>query len=227
MSRVVFVAGGTGYIGGRLIPRLIARGHRVRALVRPGSEAKAPAGAEIVIGNPFEASTFSQQIAPADTFVQLVGVPHPSPSKARQFREIDLRSALASTDAARAAAVDHFVYVSVAQPAPVMKAYQATRAEAERALAASGLRHTIVRPWYVLGPGHRWPYALLPVYWLMERLPSTRASAQRLGLVKLEHMVETLVDAVEHPPVVTRVVEVPEIRSVSTSVPAGHLRPAP
>jgi uncharacterized protein YbjT (DUF2867 family) len=227
MSHAVFVAGGTGYIGGRLIPRLIARGHRVRALVRPGSEAKAPAGAEIVIGNPFEASTFSQQIAPADTFVQLVGVPHPSPSKARQFRDIDLRSALASTDAARAAGVDHFVYVSVAQPAPVMKAYQATRAEAERALAASGLRQTIVRPWYVLGPGHRWPYALLPMYWLMEHLPSTRASAQRLGLVKLEHMVETLVHAVEHPPVATRVVEVPEIRSVSTSVTVPHLRPAP
>src|SRR5437879_3732726 len=134
MPRVVFIAGGTGYIGGRLIPRLIARGHRVRALVRPGSEGKAPPGAQVGIGNPFDASTFSEGIAPADTFVQLVGVPHPSPSKARQFREIDLRSALASTAAARGAAVDHFVYVSVAQPAPVMKAYQSTRAEAERAL---------------------------------------------------------------------------------------------
>jgi uncharacterized protein YbjT (DUF2867 family) len=215
MSRVVFIAGGTGYIGGRLIPRLLARGHRVRALVRPGSEGKAPTGCDVVGGNPFEPATFSQGIAPADTFVQLVGVPHPSPSKARQFRDIDLRSALASIAAARTTSIDHFVYVSVAQPAPVMKAYQTTRAEAELALKTSGVRHTIVRPWYVLGPGHRWPYALLPVYWLMERVPSTRASAQRLGLVTLRQMVDTLVHAVEHPPAASRIVEVPEIRTIS------------
>ena len=218
MPRVVFVAGGTGYIGGRLIPKLRARGHRVRVLARPGSEAKAPPGCEVIVGNPFDAASFSQHIAPADTFVQLVGVPHPSPSKARQFREIDLRSALASIQSAQAASIDHFVYVSVAQPAPVMKVYQATRAEAERALAASGIRHTNLRPWYVLGPGHRWPYALLPMYWVMERVPSTRASALRLGLVTLEQMVEALVHAVEHPPERSRVVEVPEIRtSVSTN----------
>jgi uncharacterized protein YbjT (DUF2867 family) len=216
MSRVVFVAGGTGYIGGQLIPRLLARGHRVRTLVRPGSEGKAPRGSDIVVGSPFDPATFVHGIAPADTFVQLVGVPHPSPSKAQQFRDIDLRSALASVAAARTASIDHFVYVSVAQPAPVMKAYQATRAEAERGLVASGVRHTVVRPWYVLGPGHRWPYALLPIYWLMERLPATRDSARRLGLVTLQQMVDTLVDAVEHPPAASRIVEVPEIRAGQT-----------
>ena|SRR5437867_2247568 len=212
MPRVVFIAGGTGYIGSRLIPRLLAHGHQVRALVRPGSEARAPQGCEIVIGNPFDQTTFAKAVARATTFVQLVGVPHPSPSKAQQFRDIDLRSALASIAAARTASIDHFLYVSVAQPAPVMKAYQATRAEAERALVASGLRHTIVRPWYVLGPGHRWPYMLLPLYWLTGLLPSTRESALRLGLVTLEQMVDTLVHAVENPPARSRIVEVPEIR---------------
>ncbi|HEX5135208.1 MAG TPA: NmrA family NAD(P)-binding protein, partial [Thermoanaerobaculia bacterium] len=34
----VFVAGGTGYIGRPLVAALLARGHGVRALVRPGSE---------------------------------------------------------------------------------------------------------------------------------------------------------------------------------------------
>ena len=216
MSRVAFVAGGTGYIGGQLIPRLLARGHRVRTLVRPGSEAKAPRGCDVVVGNPFDPGSFSKGIAPADTFVQLVGVPHPSPSKAQQVRDIDLRSAVASVAAARSASIDHFVYVSVAQPAPVMKAYQAARAEAERGLATSGVRHTVVRPWYVLGPGHRWPYALLPIYWLMERLPATRQSARRLGLVTLEQMVNALVHAVEHPPAMSRVIEVPEIRNATT-----------
>jgi hypothetical protein len=63
----------------------------------------------------------------------------------------------------------------------------------------------------VLGPGHRWPYALLPGYWLLEQQPATRATAQRLGLVTLAQMVNAMVAAVENP-VASRVVEVPEIR---------------
>lgn len=170
-----------------------------------------PSGCEAVTGDPFNRATFADAIAPADTYVQLVGVPHPSPSKARQFVEIDLRSAVESIAAAKDAGIAHFVYVSVAQPAPVMQAYQAARGEAERVLVASGLNHTILRPWYVLGPRHRWPYVLLPAYWLLEQLPATRETAQRLGLVTLDQMVNALVIAVESP-AASRVVEVPEIR---------------
>jgi uncharacterized protein YbjT (DUF2867 family) len=212
MMRRVFVAGGTGYIGRRVIPQLLHRGHQVRVLVRPGSESKAPAGCDVIVADPFDRRSFANAIAPADTFLQLLGVPHPSPAKAKQFVEIDLRSARESIEAAVSASIAHFVYVSVAQPAPVMRAYQAARGAAERTLATSGLRHTIVRPWYVLGPGHRWPYALLPMYWVMERLPATRESAQRLGLVTLAQMVDALVGAIEHPPSYARVVGVPEIR---------------
>lgn len=212
MTPTTFMTGATGYVGRHLVPVLIARGHHIRALVRHGSESKAPDGCEIVLGSPFDRATFAHAVRPSDTFVQLVGVPHPSPAKARQFIDVDLRSALESIAAAREASVSHFVYVSVAQPAPVMRAYQAARAEAERALQASGLRHSILRPWYVLGPGHRWPYLLLPVYWTLDRLPPTRDAARRLGLVTLPQMIAALVDAIESPPAAARIVEVPDIR---------------
>lgn len=155
----------------------------------------------------------------ADTFIQLVGVSHPSPAKAAQFREIDAKAGLAAIRVARQIGVSHFIYVSVAQPAPVMKAYQAVRAECEQAIAASGLTATILRPWYVLGPGHLWPYILLPFYKVAELIPPTRESALRLGLVTIRQMVQALVRAVDQPTEGVRIWNVPDIRSFSDSHP--------
>jgi uncharacterized protein YbjT (DUF2867 family) len=209
----IFLTGGTGYVGRHLIPPLIERGHEVKALVRPRSENKLPSGCRAITGDALNQPTFSGQIAPADTFVQLVGVPHPSPAKAAQFREIDLVSVRESVAAAIEARVEHFVYVSVAQPAPAMKAYLAVRAEGESLIRASGLRATILRPWYILGPGHRWPYLLLPMYWIFEQIPATGETARRIGLVTLKQMVQALLRAIEEPPQGIRIWEVPEIRA--------------
>jgi uncharacterized protein YbjT (DUF2867 family) len=209
----VFITGGTGYMGSKLIPRLLQRGHSVRALVRAGSENKLPPDCTPIPGNALDAISYVDKIAPADTFVQLVGVAHPSPAKAEEFRKVDLVAGLGAVTAAKAAGIGHFVYLSVAHPAPMMKAYIAVRSECEAAIATAGLSATILRPWYVLGPGHRWPYLLIPMYRLAELLPQTREGAQRLGLVTLEQMVTALLAAVENPANGTKVVSVPEIRS--------------
>jgi uncharacterized protein YbjT (DUF2867 family) len=214
----VFITGGTGYIGLRLIRVLLEHGHRVTALIRPESEHKLPPelksmGCEVVLGNALQGASYEQYLRPEDTFVQLVGVSHPSPAKAKQFVEIDQKSAMEAIRVASAVGVSHFVYVSVAHPAPAMHSYIEARTACEAALVASGLNATVLRPWYVLGPGHWWPYALIPFYWLAQRIPSTRETAQRLGLVTIDQMVAALVDAVEHPATRVRVVEVPEIRT--------------
>ena len=211
-KRQVFVSGGTGYVGRALIAQLIARGHRARVLARSGSERKVPAGAEVVPGNALAAATFASAVSADDVFVQLTGVEHPAPWKEQAFRAIDLVSLRASAEAAKSAGVRHFVYVSVAQPAPAMKAYVRVRQECEAILQAAALTTTILRPWYVLGPGHRWPIVLSPVYALLEAIPSTRDGARRLGLVTLEQMVAALLWSVENPPAESRVLDVPAIR---------------
>ena len=131
----VFVSGGTGYIGQGLIRLLADRGHAVNALARASSAKKLPLGCTPVIGDALNARTFARQIAPADTFVHLVGVSHPAPWKEHEFRAVDLASVKASVEAAVEARIRHFVYVSVAQPAPVMKAYLRVRAEGEAIIA--------------------------------------------------------------------------------------------
>jgi len=211
--RRVFVTGGTGYMGRRLITDLLGRGHHVQALVRAGSEPKLPRGCPCVVGDALKAASYAHHVPPVDTFVQLVGVSHPSPSKAIQFQEIDLASAKAAITAAEQAGVQHFIYVSVAHPAPVMKAYIEVRVAVEAMIRSSGLNATILRPWYVLGPGHLWPYALKPMYWVLERVPQTRDTARRLGLFTLEQMISALRGAVENPCQGVWVLGVPEIRA--------------
>jgi uncharacterized protein YbjT (DUF2867 family) len=216
MSAPVFVTGGTGYIGQPLITALIARGHVVHALVRPGSEAKLPFGAVAATGDALEESTFASVIPPGATLVHLVGTPHPNPAKASEFQRVDLRSIRATVAAAKRAGVRHLVYVSVAHPAPVMRAYIAVRQEGEAAVRATGIPATILRPWYVLGPGHYWPYVLVPAYAVLRWLPPTRAGAERLGLITRQSMVAALVSAVEaFPPTGVRIMEVPDIRGAA------------
>lgn len=208
----VFITGGTGYIGRHLIPELLARGHRVRALVRNGSERRLPKGAVAVRGDALNGSTFVEALAAGDTFVQLVGVAHPSPAKAKEFREIDLVSVRESVVAAVQARVGHFVYLSVAQPAPIMRDYVAVRAEGERMLRESGLPATFIRPWYVLGPGHRWPYLILPLYWLWPG-----ETSKRLYPVPLSKVVQAMVAAIERPANGVRIIEAPEMQRVPTT----------
>ena len=209
----IFVAGGTGYLGRALIRELLGKGHEVHALVRPGSESKLPSGCVAVPGNALEASGYDGAPHDCDAQVHLVGVSHPSPWKADEFQRIDVASVKAATAKAKERGVRHFVYVSVAHPAPIMKAYIAAREQCEAAICETGLNATILRPWYVLGEGHRWPYALIPIYALFRAIPSTRETATRLGLVTHAQMVNALLSAVEDPAQGVRVLEVGDIRA--------------
>jgi nucleoside-diphosphate-sugar epimerase len=210
----IIITGGTGYIGQHLVPALLARGHRVRVLTRPESAKRVPAGAETVVGDALDAEAVVAAFRADDSVIHLIGTPHPSPAKAEQFKQVDLVSIRATVAAAKKVPIYDLVYISVAQPAPIMQAYLWVRALGEAMIREAQLTATIIRPWYVLGPGHWWPKALVPFYRLAEVIPATRASAERLGLVTIEQMVTAIVSAVENPPARgrQRIVDVPAIR---------------
>lgn len=215
----VSITGATGYLGRALTLALQSRGHRVRALVRVGGAARVAAGAMARELDVFDAAQLAAALRGSDAVVHLIGTPNPNPRKAAEFERVDLASALACATAAARAGLAHFVYVSVAQPAPVMQAYVLARQSAETgiraAMTAAGRAATFLRPWYVLGPGHRWPYLLSPLYAVARLLPGSRDTALRLGLVTLAQMTRALVRAVEDPPPApqVRIVDVPGIRA--------------
>jgi len=212
----VFITGGTGYIGRRLIPLLQKQGYAVTALVRKQSLDKLPKGCTPVIADPFDAATYAKDIAPNSIFIHLLGVSHPGPKKKLLFYSVDLASVKASVEAARKAGVIYFVYISVAQyPTKIMESYQDARAQAEQVIRDSGIRAAFIRPWYIVGPGHYWPLVLQPLFRLMEYIPVTAEKAKALALVSLRKMLLALQQAVNNPPNgPLRIIEIPEIRKL-------------
>ncbi|MDZ4712470.1 MAG: NAD(P)H-binding protein [bacterium] len=212
MNNKVFITGSTGYIGSRVIPVLLENNFEINALIRKGSESKLPEGCNVIYGNALDGSSYEDHVKGCDTFIQLIGVHHPGPGKKNDFLDIDLFSIEQAVPAAVKAGVNYFIYLSVAHPAPAMKEYIDVRRKGEELIIRSGLNASFIRPWYVLGPGHYWPYAFIPFYKLFELIPSTRETALRLGLVKIGQMVRCITYAAENQPDFMRAYDVKDIK---------------
>lgn len=150
-SMDVVIAGGHGQIARHLERLLSADGHRVRALIRnPDHAADVESdGAEAVVSD-LERDDPTPHLAGADAVVFAAGA-GPG-SGAERKRTVDYGAAVRLVEAARAAGVARYVIVSSIgahdpQGGPeAMRPYLEAKADADGAVAASGLDFTIVRP---------------------------------------------------------------------------------
>src|SRR5437870_13809921 len=101
----ICITGGTGYMGQRLIPLLLARRHRVRVVARESSAGHVPAGAVPVIGDALNGESVAGALQPDDTLIHRVGAPHPNPAKVRELQQVDLASIRATVIAATRVAI--------------------------------------------------------------------------------------------------------------------------
>ena len=148
----VVIAGGHGQIALRLARLLAARGDRVRGLIRnPDHVADVEAaGAEAVLADLEADDDIAPAVAGADAVVFAAGA-GPG-SGAPRKRTMDLGGAVKLIEAAQATGVPRYVMISAigardpASGAEAMRPYLDAKAEADAAVAASGLAYTIVRP---------------------------------------------------------------------------------
>ncbi|RKN18036.1 SDR family oxidoreductase [Micromonospora musae] len=201
------VTGATGYIGGRLAPRLLADGHQVRCLARHAGRLRdAPwaAAVEIVEGDLRRPETLPPAFADVDTAYYLVH----SLGQAG-FESADREAAEAFAAAARAAGVRRIVYLGGPEPArDEASAHLRSRAEVGRILLASGVPTAVLRAAVIIGSGSA---SFEMLRYLSERLPAMvtpRWVHNRIQPISVEDVLRYLVGCVDLPPEVNRAFDI-------------------
>lgn len=166
MRCVVF--GATGYIGGRLVPALLAAGHQVRAVARtPGKLAEVPwrDRVEIVDGDVTDRRNVRDAMAGQEVVYYLV-----HSLNRRDFVDIDRRAAHVLAEGARAAGVTRLVYLGGITPEDdQLSDHLASRAEVGQILLDSGVPTIVLRAAVILGSGSA---SFEMLRYLTERLPA-------------------------------------------------------
>lgn len=154
MSLRVVVLGGSGFVGRRLVARLLADGHRVCVLSRDAAtRERVPPAAEHRAGDVYDAAFLGEPFAGTDAVINLVGILNERGDDGRGFRRVYVDLADAVIDAMRAAGVRRLLQMSALHAGDGASHYLQARGEAEAHVVASGLDWTLLRPSVIAGPG--------------------------------------------------------------------------
>jgi uncharacterized protein YbjT (DUF2867 family) len=170
-SSTIFVTGATGYIGGRLAPRLVERGYRVRCLARSAAKLRARPWTshdrvEIVQGDAADKERLIASMKGCTAAYYLV---HSMDSAVPEYRQHDLTLAETFGRAAMKAGVPRIVYLGgLGETGPGLSAHLSSRREVEVALGQAGVPVTVLRAAMIIGSGSA-SFEILR--YLVERLP--------------------------------------------------------
>ncbi|MGA5823331.1 SDR family oxidoreductase [Kitasatospora sp. NPDC094028] len=205
------VTGASGYLGGRLVPELIARGHPVRCLVRrPDRLRDQPwrADADIAAGDVSRPESLAGVFDGIDVAYYLVHSLGTGPA----FEATDRAAARAFGAAAAAAGVTRIVYLGGLVPAGVDEAdlspHLRSRAEVGRILRDSGVPTAELRAAVIIGSGSA---SFEMLRHLTERLPvmvTPRWVSTRIQPIAVRDVLHCLAGAADLPPEVNRTFDI-------------------
>ena len=171
MPSTLFLTGATGYIGGRLAPRLLERGYRVRCFARSKDKVLARPWAanervEVVEGDASDEAALTAAMRGCSAAYFLI---HSMDAAGHQYRERDLQIATTFGRAAAAAGVQRILYLGgLGETGEELSEHLRSRREVETALGRGGVPVTVLRAAMIIGSGSA-SFEILR--YLVERLP--------------------------------------------------------
>jgi NADH dehydrogenase len=151
----VLVTGASGFVGNWVVAELLARGHQVRCLVRPGSEPKLRARerVELALGEVLDQGAVTRAARGCEAAMHLVGIIREFPGRGVTFERLHYQATVTVLESARAAGVWRYLEMSALGARPdAATAYHRTNYRADEYVRLSGLAYTIFRPSVIYGP---------------------------------------------------------------------------
>ena len=174
--RRIAIAGATGYIGGRIAPKLLDSGHALRCLVRSPAKLEGRAWTmdsrvDIRESDLADAPSLTRELDGCEAAFYLV---HSMMSAGSEYAQRDQQLALTFACAARAASVGRIIYLGgLGETGSNLSEHLSSRRDVEGALASTGVPVTVLRAAMIIGSGsasfeilrylvHRLPIMITP-----------------------------------------------------------------
>ena len=207
-ERLILVSGATGYVGGRLVPRLLAAGHRVRCLVRDPSRLQGRSWLsqiEVATGDVLRPAGLADALAGVDVAYYLIH----SMAGGAGFHERDIEAARGFARAAASAGVGRIVYLGgLGDPEVGISDHLRSRQDTGDALREAGVPVTEFRAAVVVGSGS---ISFEMIRYLTERLPvmiCPKWVYTKVQPIGVDDLLSYLVQALGVPESADRIIEV-------------------
>ena len=206
---MIFVTGGTGFVGGHVVHELRGRGLPVRCLVRTLRKgAKLGAwGAELAEGDVTDPASLRRAVAGAESVVHLVAIRQ---GRDEQFRRVMVDGTRDLLRAAQDAGVRRFVHMSALGTSEETKdlvPYYRAKWETEQLVRTSGIPHVLFRPSFIFGADG----GILPTFVKLARLmpvtPIIGSGRQRIQPIWVDDVATYFGEAVMRDDVAERLFE--------------------
>lgn len=207
----VLLTGATGFVGHRLLHALLAAGHQVACLVRPGSIFKLPVEEEIAVipGDALDPKSLEGRLQGLDAVIHLIGIIKAYPKKGITFERLHVEAAKHIIDAATAQGVKRFLHMSALGARPnAVSLYHRTKYQAEDYLKKSGLDWTIFRPSVIYGPGDKSVNLFARMIKYAPIVPVLGEGKNKLQPVSLDEVVAGFLKALSDPQAIGKTFEI-------------------
>jgi NADH dehydrogenase len=195
----VFLAGGTGFVGGHVRRALLAKGHSIRLLVHKRSAGSEP-GVEEREGDATEPATFSAAIAGCDATINLIGIIREFPQRGISFQRLHVEATRNIVAAAQIAGVKRHLQMSaLGTGAGAASGYFKSKYIAEEEVRASGLDYTIFRPSIIFGPKDDFINQLAGFMRTLPAMPVIGDGEYQMQPISADDVARCFVEALEKP----------------------------
>lgn len=201
-KRKVLLTGATGFIGRRLLERLLEAGHQVRAVSRRAPEKldlPAHPNLELMRGDALQASDLDRMLEGMDAAYYLIHSMEGDVGEEDLFIDRDRQAALNFSSAARVAGLDQIIYLSGLEPDEEISRHLRSRNDVERYLATDGVPVTVLRAGFIIGPESAGFQMLRGIVSNMDTMMISSELKHRTQPAFVHDVIEALAKSLEYP----------------------------